>query len=208
MLYGHTASSLPHCCRVSAQTAQRHTRSWVTTWKQPENTRPGGYGWTASSSVHCCRSCSCVESRTMTSSSSSTVSRWCCHISLQQVTTIMPATWAGMCDRWSTFPSVPRRTYWQARMSVGTRTAGPQCPQISSNKQEEGEGKRRLDEADQRKIAVELEKYIHPLKVQHPVVYNITVVGPWSILNWPTANSENNGIWPTHETCALLYCTS
>ena len=24
-------------------------------------------------------------------------------------------------DRWSTFPSVPRRTYWQVRMSVGTR---------------------------------------------------------------------------------------
>ena len=38
---------------------------------------------------------------------------------------------------------------------------------------EEGEGRRRLDEADRRKIAVELEKYIHPLNDQQPGVYNI-----------------------------------
>ena len=57
-----------------------------------KGTRPGGYGWTALSSLHCCRSCSCPESGTVTSSSSSTVSRQCCHTSSQQVTTIMPAT--------------------------------------------------------------------------------------------------------------------
>jgi hypothetical protein len=38
---------------------------------------------------------------------------------------------------------------------------------------EEGEGRRRLDEADRRKIAAELEKYRHPLNEQHPGVYNI-----------------------------------
>lgn len=38
---------------------------------------------------------------------------------------------------------------------------------------EEGEGRRRLDEADRRKIAAELEKYTHPLNEQHPRVYNI-----------------------------------
>ena len=38
---------------------------------------------------------------------------------------------------------------------------------------EEGEGRRRLDEADRKKIAVELEKYIHPLNDQQPGVYNI-----------------------------------
>ena len=38
---------------------------------------------------------------------------------------------------------------------------------------EEGEGRRRLDEADQKKIAVELEKYSHPLNDQQPGVYNI-----------------------------------
>ena len=137
-----------------------------------------------------------------------------------------------MCDRWSTFPSVPRRTYWQAHTSVGTRIEGPQCQQISSeyrrkgsgdmksistspehvavwvnsfsvcahldiamehmyneageelkthgevdgekNKHtEEGEGRRRLDEAERKKIAVELEKYSHPLNEQQPGVYNI-----------------------------------
>ena len=39
--------------------------------RQPEGTRPGGYGWTALSSLH--SSCSCAESATVTSSSSSTV---------------------------------------------------------------------------------------------------------------------------------------
>ena len=38
---------------------------------------------------------------------------------------------------------------------------------------EEGEGRRRLDEADRKKIAVELEKYSHPLNDQQPGVYNI-----------------------------------
>ena len=33
----------------------------------------------------------------------------------------MPASWAGMCDKWSTYPSVPRRTYWQGRTSVVTQ---------------------------------------------------------------------------------------
>ena len=47
--------------------------------------------------------------------------RPCCHTSSQQVTTIMPTTRVGMCDRWSTFPSVPRRSYWQVRIAVGTR---------------------------------------------------------------------------------------
>ena len=93
----------------------------MSTWRQQEGTRPGGYGWTALSSLHCCRSCSCAERGTVTSSSSSTVSRQCCHTSSQQVTTIMPATCAGMCDRWSTFPTVPRRTYWQVHTFVGTR---------------------------------------------------------------------------------------
>ena len=58
----------------------------------PEGTRPGGYGWTALSSLYCCRSWSCAQSGTVTSSSSSTVSRQCCHTFSQQVTTIMPAT--------------------------------------------------------------------------------------------------------------------
>ena len=38
---------------------------------------------------------------------------------------------------------------------------------------EEGEGRRRLDEADRKKIAVELEKYSHPLNDQQPGVSNI-----------------------------------
>ena len=33
---------------------------------------------------------------------------------------------------------------------------------------EEGEGRKRLDEADRKKIAVELEKYDHPLNDQQP----------------------------------------
>ena len=41
------------------------------------------------------------------------------------------------------------------------------------NRRREEEGRRRLDEADWRKIAVELEKYIHPLNDQQPGVYNI-----------------------------------
>ena len=38
---------------------------------------------------------------------------------------------------------------------------------------EEGEGRRKLDEADRRKITVELEKYTHPLNEQHPGLFNI-----------------------------------
>ena len=38
---------------------------------------------------------------------------------------------------------------------------------------EEGEERRRLDEADRKKIGVELEKYSHPLNDQQPGVYNI-----------------------------------
>ena len=38
---------------------------------------------------------------------------------------------------------------------------------------EEREGRRRLDEADRKKIAVELEKYSHPLSDQQPGFYNI-----------------------------------
>ena len=38
---------------------------------------------------------------------------------------------------------------------------------------EEGEGRRRLDEADRKKITVELENYSHPLNYQQPGVYNI-----------------------------------
>ena len=38
---------------------------------------------------------------------------------------------------------------------------------------EEGEGRRKLDEKDRRKIGAEPEKYIHPLTEQHPGVYNI-----------------------------------
>ena len=38
---------------------------------------------------------------------------------------------------------------------------------------EEAEGRRRLDEADRKKIAVELEKYRHPLNDLQPGVYNI-----------------------------------
>ena len=38
---------------------------------------------------------------------------------------------------------------------------------------EKGEGRRRLDEAERKKIAVELEKYSHPLNDKQPGVYNI-----------------------------------
>ena len=38
---------------------------------------------------------------------------------------------------------------------------------------EEGEARRRLDEANRRKTGAELEKYTHPLNEQHPGVYNI-----------------------------------
>ena len=38
---------------------------------------------------------------------------------------------------------------------------------------EEGEGRKRLDVADRTKIAVEMEKYSHPLNDQQPGVYNI-----------------------------------
>ena len=70
----------------------KHMRSWLSTCRQPGSTRPRGYGWTALSSLHCCGSCSCAESGTVTSSSSSSVSRQCCHTSSQQVTAILPAT--------------------------------------------------------------------------------------------------------------------
>ena len=33
-----------------------------------------------------------------------------------------------MCDRWSTFLNVPRRTYWQAHTSDGTRLEGTAVP--------------------------------------------------------------------------------
>ena len=42
-----------------------------------------------------------------------------------------------------------------------------------NKRNDEGEGRRRLDEADRKKIAVELEKYSHPLNDQQPGVYNI-----------------------------------
>ena len=38
---------------------------------------------------------------------------------------------------------------------------------------EEGEGRMRLDEADRKKISVELDKYSHTLNDQQPGVYNI-----------------------------------
>ena len=38
---------------------------------------------------------------------------------------------------------------------------------------EEGEGRKRLDEAERKKVAVEMEKYRHPLNDQQPGVYNI-----------------------------------
>ena len=38
---------------------------------------------------------------------------------------------------------------------------------------EEGEGRKRLNEANRKKIAVEMEKYSHPLNDQQPGVYNI-----------------------------------
>ena len=37
----------------------------------------------------------------------------------------------------------------------------------------EGEGRRRLDEAERKQITAELEKYSHPLNDQQPGVYNI-----------------------------------
>ena len=36
---------------------------------------------------------------------------------------------------------------------------------------EEAEGRRKLDEADRRKIGTELDKYSHPLNEQHPGIY-------------------------------------
>ena len=138
-----------------------------------------------------------------------------------------------MCDRWSTFPTVPRRTYWQVHTSVGTRMgdrsasrsvrradiyqamevfwryeghfnepraiccvvnsfsvcahldiamehmyneAGEeQKPHGEVNGEEknkhkdEGERRRRLDAADRKKIAVELEKYSHPSMTSNQV---------------------------------------
>ena len=38
---------------------------------------------------------------------------------------------------------------------------------------EEGEGRRKLDEADRQKIGTELDKYSHPINEQHPGIYNI-----------------------------------
>ena len=141
-----------------------------------------------------------------------------------------------MCDRWSTFPTVSRRTYCQVHTSVGTRmgdrsasrsvrrayikrgkgsggmkgiSTSPEqfavwvnsfsvCAHLDiamehmyneageeqkphgevngeeKNKhKDEGERRRRLDAADRKKIAVELEKYSHPLNDQQPGVYNI-----------------------------------
>ena len=48
---------------------------------------------------------------------------------------------------------------------------------------EEGEGRRRLDEADWKKITVDLEKYRHPLNDQQPGVYNICndQVAPYTV---------------------------
>ena len=45
--------------------------------------------------------------------------------------------------------------------------------EATNKHKEEGEGRRRLDGADREKIAVELEKYPHPLNEQHPRLYNI-----------------------------------
>ena len=48
---------------------------------------------------------------------------------------------------------------------------------------EEGDGRRKLDEADWKKITVDLEKYCHPLNDQQPGVYNICngQVAPYTV---------------------------
>ena len=49
-----------------------------------------------------------------------------------------------------------------------------QKPGVDEEKhKEEGGGRRMLDETDRKKIALELEKYSHPLNDQQPGVYNI-----------------------------------
>lgn len=53
------------------------------------------------------------------------------------------------------------------------KTHGKADGEEKKKHKEEGEGRRRLDEADRRKIAAELEKYTHPLNEQHSGVYNI-----------------------------------
>ena len=50
--------------------------------------------------------------------------------------------------------------------------AGADGKEQNMHKKEE-ERRRRLDEADRRKIAAELDKYTHPLNNQHPCVHKI-----------------------------------
>ena len=50
---------------------------------------------------------------------------------------------------------------------------GADGEETKNKHKEEGEGRRRLDEVDRRKIAVELEKFSHPLNDQQPGLYNI-----------------------------------
>ena len=56
---------------------------------------------------------------------------------------------------------------------AGEKHGGVDGKDNKNKHKEEGEGRRRLDEADRRKIAMELEKYSHPLNDQQPGVYNI-----------------------------------
>ena len=85
------------------------------------------------------------------------------------------------------------RTYVQWRWEEQKPHGGADGEEKNKHK-EEGEGRRRLDEADRRKITVELEKYIHPLNDQQPGVYNICN----GQVATNTVNVQNAGSSPLH----------
>ena len=194
----------------------------MSTWRQPEGTRPGGCGWTALSSLHCCQSCSCAESGTVTSSSSSIIrgnaaillrsrspqlcplpelvcatdgapspacqggpTGRCTRLSALGWGTVVPADQfgeqtyikrgkgSGGMKGFSTSPE--QDAVWVnsfsvcAHLDIATehmyneageeqKPHGEVDGEDKNKHKEEGEGRRRLDEADRKKIAVELEK--------------------------------------------------
>lgn len=59
-----------------------------------------------------------------------------------------------MCVRWSTFHSMPRRTYWQAHMSVGTAVPADQFGEQTYIKRGKGAGGMKAISTSAEQVAV------------------------------------------------------
>ena len=159
-------------------------RSCVSTWRQPENTQLGGFGWIALSNQH--RSADQFGEQTYIKRGKGSGGMKGISTSTEQV-----AVWV---NSFSVRPPWHRhRTYVQWRWEEQKPHGGVDGEEKNKHK-EEGEGRRRLDEADRRKITVELEKYIHPLNDQQPGVYNICN----GQVATNTVNVQNAGSSPLH----------